>query len=152
MNDFETLMVKWAKEDRAFLESIERRKWYGRGIMIALFLIVVLVVGIGNAPHTAVEVPVVDTALMQRYQVELDLTRKQRDDYKKQAEMAKKLLLASNTKLTQYEQHLKALAESAPPQPVILEAVRKEAETEAGFRKLVALHFGSGVAKRVEVR
>lgn len=151
MNEFETLMVKWAKEDRAFLESIDRRKWYGRGIMIALFLIVVLMVGIGNAPHTAVEVPVVDSALMQRYQVQLDLVTKQRDDYKKQAEMTKKMLLASNLKVAQYEQHLKALAESVPPQPVILEAARKEAATEKGLRQVVARNFGADIAKRVRV-
>ena len=105
----------------------------------------------GNGNHLAVEVPVVDTALMQRYQVEVDLVRKQRDDYKKQVEVVKKLLLASNTKIAQYEQHLKALAESVPPQPVILEAVRKEAATENGFKKLVARNFGADIAKRVRV-
>lgn len=99
----------------------------------------------------AVEMPVVDAALMQRYQVELDLTRKQRDDYKKQADLAKKMLLVSNTKVAQYEQHLKALAESVPSQPVILQAVQREAATDAGFRKLVARNFGNDLAKRMRV-
>lgn len=123
--------------------------WFHRGV---LFVGIVLIVYSQSHDMVAVEVPVVDTALMQRYQVELDLTRKQRDDYRKQAELTKKMLLASNTKLAQYEQHLKALAESVPPQPVILEAVQKEAATEAGFRKLVARHFGADIAKRTEVK
>lgn len=152
MDDVTKLMEKWAKEDREFLSSINRKsKWLDRSVIIGLFALIILSVGIGNAPHTTVEVPVVDAALMQRYQVELDLTRKQRDDYKKQAEVAKKLLLVSNAKVTQYEQHLKALAESVPSQPVILEAVRKEASTPAGFRQAVARNFGAGIAKRVRV-
>lgn len=116
-----------------------------------LFLGIILIVYSQSHDQVAVEVPVLDTALMQRYQVELDLTRKQRDDYKKQAEVGKKLLLASNTKIAQYEQHLKALAESVPPQPVILETIRKEAATENGFRQVVARNFGADVAKRVRV-
>lgn len=122
--------------------------WFHWGV---LFVGIILIVYSQSHDQVAVEMPVVDTALMQRYQVELDLTRKQRDDYRKQAELTKKMLLASNTKITQYEQYLKALAESVPPQPVILEAVRKEAATEAGFRKLVARNFGSDIAKRVRV-
>ena len=131
------------------IEQTKRRVgWFHWSV---LFLGIILIVYSQSHDTVAVEVPIMDTALMQRYQVELDLTRKQRDDYKKQAEVAKKLLLASNTKIAQYEQHLKALAESVPPQPVILEAVRKEAATEAGFRKLVARNFGSDIAKRVRV-
>lgn len=122
--------------------------WFHWGV---LFVGIILIVYSQSHDTVAVEMPVVDTALMQRYQVELDLARKQRDDYRKQAELTKKMLLASNTKLAQYEQHLKALAESVPPQPVILEAVRKEAATEAGFRKLVARHFGADIAKKVRV-
>lgn len=123
--------------------------WFHWGV---LFVGIILIVYSQSHDQVAVEMPVVDTALMQRYQVELDLTRKQRDDYRKQVELTKKMLLASNAKVAQYEQHLKALAESVPPQPVILEAVRKEAATEAGFRKLVARNFGSGIAKIIEVR
>lgn len=123
--------------------------WFHWGV---LFVGIVLIVYSQSHDTVAIEVPVYDAALMQRYQVELDLTRKQRDDYRKQAELTKKLLLASNTKLAQYEQHLKALAESVPPQPVILQAIQKESATEAGFRKLVARHFGADIAKRMEVK
>ena len=131
------------------IEQDKRRVgWFHWGV---LFVGIILIVYSQSHDQVAVEMPVMDTALMQRYQVELDLARKQRDDYRKQAELTKKMLLASNTKLAQYEQHLKALAESVPPQPVILEAVRKEAATEAGFRKLVARHFGADIAKKVRV-
>lgn len=118
---------------------------------VVLFVGITLIVYSQSHDTVAVEVPVVDAALMQRYQVQLDLVTKQRDDYKKQAEVAKKLLLASNVKIAQYEQHLKALAESVPPQPVILEAVRKEVSTPAGFRQVVARSFGEDIAKRVRV-
>lgn len=137
--------------ERAEKHQRDKRRvgWFHWGV---LFVSIILIVYSQSHDQVAVEVPVVDGALMQRYQVELDLTRKQRDDYRKQAELTKKMLLASNTKLAQYEQHLKALAESVPSQPEILEAVRMEAKTEAGFRKLVARNFGSEIAKRIEVR
>lgn len=131
---------------------IERDKrrvgWFHWGVFVVG---VTLIVYSQSHDTVAVEVPVVDMALMQRYQAELDLTRKQRDDYKKQAEVVKKMLFVSNTKVAQYEQHLKALAESVPSQPVILEAVRKEASTPAGFRQVVARNFGADIAKRVRV-
>ena len=117
-----------------------------------LFVGIILIVYSQSHDQVAVEMPVVDTALMQRYQVELDLTRKQRDDYRKQAELTKKMLLASNTKLAQYEQHLKALSESVPSQPMILQAVRTEVETEQGLRRVVARSFGREIAGRVQVR
>lgn len=134
------------------IEQTKRRVgWFHWGVLFVGIVLIVLIVYSQSHDQVAVEVPVVDTVLMQRYQVELDLTRKQRDDYRKQAELTKKMLLASNTKLAQYEQHLKALAESVPPQPVILEAVRKEVSTPAGFRHVVARNFGAGIAKRVRV-
>jgi hypothetical protein len=155
----ENLDRSWAykscglRKDEEMIELIEQDKrrvgWFHWAV---LFVDIILIVYSQSHDQVAVEVPIVDTAMMQRYQVELDLTRKQRDDYKKQAETAKKMLLASNLKVAQYEQHLKALAESVPPQPVILEAVRKEAATEVGFRKLVARNFGGAIAKRIEVR
>lgn len=131
------------------IEQDKRRVgWFHWGV---LFLSIILIVYSQSHDTVAVEVPVVDAALMQRYQVQLDLVTKQRDDYRKQAELTKKMLLASNAKITQYEQHLEALTESVPPQPVILEAVRKEASTPAGFRQVVARSFGEDIAKRVRV-
>ena len=139
----------WEVERLAKHQKDKRRVgWFHWGV---LFIGIVLIVYSQSHDTVAVEVPIMDTALMQRYQVQLDLVTKQRDDYKKQAEVAKKLLLASNTKIAQYEQHLKALAESVLPQSVILEAVRKEVSTPAGFRHVVARNFGEGIAKRIRV-
>lgn len=47
-----------------------------------------------------------------------------------------------NYVLAQYETKLKALAVEVPPQPVIMEAIRKETATPAGFRQVVARNFG----------
>lgn len=105
----------------------------------------------GNAPHTAVEVPVQDGALIQRLQSERDQYRKERDDYKALAKNLAVQVKSRNFVIAQYEQQLKALAVSVPPQPVILEAVRREAVTEKGFRQVVARNFGEGIAKRVRV-
>ena len=139
----------WEVERLAKYQQDKRRVgWFHWGVLLVG---IVLIVYSQSHDQVAVKVPVVDTALMQRYQVELDLTRKQRDDYRKQAEVVKRMLLASNTKLAQYEQHLKALAESVPSQPVIMEAVRKEVSTPAGFRHVVARNFGEGIAKRIRV-
>lgn len=140
----------WEVERLAKYQRNKRRVgWFHWGV---LFVGIVLIVYSQSHDTVAVEVPVVDTTLMQRYQVELDLARKQRDYYKKQSEQTKKLLLASNTKLTQYEEQLKALAESVPSQPAILEAIQKEAATEKGLRQVVARNFGSEIAKRIQVR
>lgn len=57
-----------------------------------------------------------------------------------------------NYVIAQYESQLKAVAVSVSPQPVILEAVRNEAATPAGFKAVVARAFGSEIAGRVEVR
>lgn len=131
------------------IEQDKRRVgWFHWGV---LFLSIILIVYSQSHDTVAVEVPVVDAALMQRYQVQLDLVTKQRDDYRKQAELTKKMLLASNAKITQYEQHLEALAESVPSQPVILEAVRKESSTPAGFRQVVARNFGKDIAERIKL-
>lgn len=151
MHDADKRWWGWEHE-AARLREIERTKrrvgWFHWGM---LFLGICGIVYGMNADAVVQEVPVYDAAMMQRYQVELDLTRKQRDDYRKQAELVKKLLLASNTKITQYEQHLKALAESVPPQPVILQAIQREAVTEKGLRQVVARSFGADIAKRVRV-
>lgn len=153
MGDVTKLMEKWAKEDREFLTSINQKsKWLDRSVIIGLFALIILAVGIGNAPHTAVEVPVHDGRLIQEYKIKLEAANKTIADYKKQAEVAKGLLkvsLANEAKLTD---QLKALSASVPSQPVILEAVRKEAVAEKGLRQVVARNFGSEIAKRIQVR
>lgn len=153
MSDVTKLMKRWAEEDRAFLASIDRKsKWLERSVIIGLFALIILAVGIGNAPHTAVEVPVVDSALVQRLQTERDHARKERDDYQRLSVQLKAMVKASNDTVAQLTDQLKALSASVPSQPVILEAVRKEAVTEKGLRQVVARTFGSEIAKRIEVR
>lgn len=143
------MIERWAKEDREYLASLERKKWYGRVIMGLLFVLIIVMVGVGNAPHTAVEVPVVDSAIVQQWQEE-------REGYQRKIA---ELTAASNARavkiksllyvINQYEQQLKALAVSVPPQPVILQAVQREAATPEGFKRVVARSF-PGVKVRVE--
>ena len=118
---------------------------------------VVLLVGITSIVYSqshdtvAVEVPVHDGRLIQEYKIKLEAANKTIADYKKQAEVVKGLLkvsLANEAKLTD---QLKALSASVPSQPVILEAIQKEAVTEKGLRQVVARNFGSEIAKRVRV-
>lgn len=55
---------------------------------------------------------------------------------------------ANNAKLIA---QLEALHVSVPPQPIILEAIRKEAATEKGFRQAVDRAFGNGMGARIKV-
>jgi len=152
MDDVTKLMEKWAKEDREFLSSINRKsKWLDRSVIIGLFALIILAVGIGNAPHTAVEVPVVDSLLIQRLQAERDQARDDLQDYKRLAGQLQKMVKMSEEEIVRLNKHLATLAESVPSQPMILEAVRKEAATEKGLRQVVARNFGSDIAKRVRV-
>lgn len=141
------------ERQREGLPPIERTKrrvgWFH---WLVLFVGITAIVYSQSHDTVAVEVPVHDGRLIQEYQTRLDLANKMVADYKKQAEVVKGLLkvsLANEAKLTD---QLKALSASVPSQPVILEAIQKEAVTEKGFHDLVARNFGSEIAKRVEVR
>lgn len=152
MDDVTKLMEKWAKEDREFIAAINRKsKWLDRSVIIGLFALIILAVGIGNAPHTAVEVPVMDGVLLEQYKAERDQARKQRDDYKRLSVQLQAMVKASNVTVQKYEEQLKALAVSVPPQPVILQAIQREASTEKGLRQVVARNFGAEIAKRIKV-
>lgn len=105
----------------------------------------------GNGNHLAVEVPVVDSAKFQQWNDE-------REGYQRKIA---ELTAANNARavkiksllfvLNQYEQQLKALAVSVPPQPVILQAVQKEASTPEGFQRVVARSFGSELAAKIKI-
>lgn len=152
MSDVTKLMKRWAEEDRAFLASINRKsKWLDRSVIIGLFALIILAVGIGNAPHTAVEVPVVDSVVVQRLQTERDHARKERDDYQRLSVQLKAMVKASNVTVAQLTDQLKALSASVPSQPVILEAVRKEGVTEKGLRQMVARNFGKDIAAHIQI-
>ena len=104
-----------------------------------------------NSDAVVQEVPVVDGVLLEQYKNERDQARKQRDDYKRLSIQLQAMVKASNVTVQKYEEQLKALAVSVPPQPVILQAIQREAVTEKGLRQVVARNFGSDIAKRVRV-
>lgn len=153
MDDVTKLMKRWAEEDRAFLASINRKsKWLDRSVIIGLFALIILAVGIGTAPHTAVEVPVVDAVALQRLHRENELLVRKVEDYKALSANLAGRLKEANGRLAKLEEERNILAHfSLPSQPVILEAVRREAVTEKGLRQVVARSFGADIAKRVRV-
>lgn len=122
--------------------------WFHWGV---LFVGIILIVYSQSHDTVAVEMPVVDSALVQRLQTERDHARKERDDYQRLSIQLKAMVKASNVTVAQLTDQLKALSVSVPSQPVILEAMRKEAVTEKGLRQVVARNFGSDIAKRVRV-
>lgn len=125
------------------ISSIARDKrrvgWFYLGV---LFVAVSCLVYWGNGNHLAVEVPVVDGERIQQLEAEkISLQRKVAD----LAALNKNLAAQIKTRnyvIAQYESQLKAQAVSVPPQPVILEAVRKEVSTPAGFDAMVKRTFG----------
>ena len=87
----------------------------------------------------------------QRLQMQLDTAQHKLTDLKAKATQFEKMIKVQNVVLQQREQQLKALAVSVPSQPIILEAVKKEAATEQGLRQVVARNFGKDIAGRVRV-
>lgn len=102
----------------------------------------------GNGNHLAVEIPVVDSAIVQRLQQEKEVLERKVSDYKTLVNNLSVQIKSRNYVIAQYEQQLKALAVSVPSQPVILQAIQKEAATPAGFKRMVARSF-PGVKVRV---
>lgn len=123
-----------------------------------VFHTIVAVVGLGcliywgNGNHLAVEVPVYDAATLQRLQQENALLSRKLADYKALSANLAGRLKEANGRLAKLEEERNVLAHSSlPPQPVILEAIRKEAATERGLRQVVARSFGADIAKRIQV-
>jgi len=112
----------------------------------------IILIGYSQRPdQVAVEVPVVDSLLIQRLQAERDQAMNDLQDYKRLAGQLQKIVKMSEVEIAKLNKRLDVLAASVPPQPVILEAVKREASTENGFNKLVARNFGADIAKRVKV-
>lgn len=134
------------------IESLEKDKqrtgWFH---WLVLFVGICMMVYGMNSDAVVQEVPVHDGHLIQEYKIQLEAANKTIADYKKQAEVAKGLLKASLANEAKLNDQLKALSASVPPQPMILEAIRKEAATEKGLRQVVARNFGADIAKRVRV-
>jgi|DEB0MinimDraft_3_1074331.scaffolds.fasta_scaffold14719_5 hypothetical protein len=118
---------------------------------LVLFVGITSIVYSQSHDTVAVEVPVVDSAVIQRLQVERDQARKERDDYQRLSVQLKAMVRASNITVAQLTDQLEALSVSVPSQPIILQAVRKEASTPAGFRQVVARNFGKDIAAHIQI-
>lgn len=151
MHDADKRWLGWESE-AAKAREIELTKrrvgWFHWGM---LFLGIVLIVYSQSHDTVAVEVPVVDGVLLEQYKAERNQARKQRDDYKRLSVQLQAMVKASNMTVQKYEEQLKALAVSVPPQPVILQAIQREAATEKGLRQVVARSFGAEITKRIRV-
>lgn len=124
--------------------------WFHWGM---LFLGICMMVYGMNSDAVVQEVPVVDSVALQRLQQENALLSRKVSDYKALSANLAGRLKEANGRLAKLEEERNVLAHSSvPPQPVILEAIQKEAVTEKGLRQVVARNFGSEIAKRIEVR
>lgn len=138
----------------------ERGLWYRRQyhmtLAVTVVLIVVCAVLAGYLVYHKPDPQVIHSGVTEEHYQQLTQTLAQLRDEK--AVDRKKItdLMALNKNLSvqiktrnyvlaQYENKLKALAVAVPPQPVILEAVRNEAATPAGFRQVVARSFGDSI-------
>lgn len=134
--------------------DIERHKrrvgWFHWAI---LFVGVTIMVYGMNHDAVVQEVPVVDSTALQRLQQENELLSRKVADYKALSANLAGRLKEANGRLAKLEEERNVLAHfSVPSQPVILEAVRKEASTPAGFKAAVVRNFGSEIAKRIRVQ
>lgn len=125
------------------------RSKIGTALWVAFAVGMICLVYWGNGNHLAVEVPVVDSSVVQRLQQEKEVLERKVSDYKTLVANLSVQIKSRNYVIAQYEQQLKALAVSVPPQPVILQAIQKEAATPEGFKRVVARAF-PGVKVRVE--
>lgn len=141
--------------------------WYRRQYHMALinYVAAVLVCGVLAAylvyhkhDPTPVAAPTLDleevgrvTQEQQQLQAQLSDAKKKIADLKVKATQLEKMVKTQNVVLQQREQQLRDLAVSVPAQPVILEAIKKEAATEKGLRQVVARNFGADIAKRMRV-
>lgn len=145
--------IQDAYRQREGLPPIERDKrrvgWFH---WCVLFIGITAIVYSQSHDTVAVEVPVVDAVALQRLQQENALLVRKVADYKALSANLAGRLKEANGRLAKLEEERNILAHSSlPPQPVILEAVRKEAVTEKGLRQVVARNFGADIAKRVRV-
>jgi hypothetical protein len=84
-------------------------------------------------------------------QAEKATLRKQLADEHARRLLADKMIKSLNATVAQHQQQLKDLQVSVPTQPIILEAIRKEAATPQGFRQAVDRAFGNGIGARIKV-
>lgn len=89
--------------------------------------------------------------LERQAQTEKATLRKQLADEHARRLLGDKMIKSLNATVAQHQQHLKDLQVSVPAQPIILEAIRKEASTEKGLRQAVDRAFGNGIGARIKV-
>lgn len=140
----------WEVERLAKYQQDKRRVgWFHWWV---LFVGIVLIVYSQSHDTVAVEMPVVDAVTLQRLQQENELLVRKVADYKVLSANLAGRLKEANGRLAKLEEDRNTLAHSSLlSQSMVLQAVRREAATKAGFRKLVARNFGSDIAKRVRV-
>lgn len=154
--EYETIMNKTTEVVGEYIARIQQSLVREKR-RIGAFHLVVLVVGLGclvywgNGNHLAVEVPVQDGAIIQRLQGEIATLQRQKADYQTLAANLAAQVKSRNITIAQYEQQLKVLSVSVPPQAVILQAVVKESSTPAGLRQMVARNFGKDIAAHIQI-
>lgn len=87
----------------------------------------------------------------QQAQAEKATLRKQLADEHARRLLADKRIKSLNMTVAQHQQQLKDLQVSVPTQPIIMEAIRKEAATEKGLRQAVARSFGNDIAAHIQI-
>lgn len=146
--------IKDVHRQREGLPPIERDKrrvgWFHWSV---LFLGICLMVYGMNSDAVVQEVPVVDSAALRQLQQENELLVRKVADYKILSANLAGRLKEANGRLAKLEEERNVLAHSSlPSQPVILQAIKKEAVSEKGLRQVVARNFGADIAGRIEVR
>lgn len=144
-------------------DALWYRRQYLMSMILNLFVIVVCGVLAGYLvyhkhdpvpiPTPAMDLEKVGSVLEEQGQLKIQLKEAEWkiDALKAKAVQLERMVKTQNVMLYHREQQLKTLAVSVPPQPIILEAIRKEAATAAGFKAVVARSFGKDIARRVRV-
>lgn len=148
---YQKLQEIWRQREGYPVPPQEPKRLWGTVLWLALPIILICLAYWGNGNHLAVEVSVEDPTKIRQWQEE-------REGYQRKIA---ELTTANNARavkiksllyvINQYEQQLKALTVSVPPQPVILQAVQKEASTPAGLQRVVERNFGSELAAKIKI-
>lgn len=148
---YQKLQEIWAQREGYTPPHREPKRRVGTALWLTLAVGMTCLVYWGGGNHLAVEVPVVDGATIEKLQREKSELERKVADYKTLVSNLSVQIKSRNFVIAQYEQQLKALAVSVPPQPVILQAIHKEAATPDGFKRVVARSFGKDLAGRIRV-
>ncbi len=139
----------WAEEALAY-----KRSFWSSFFVNVMMVVVCALLSAYLVLHKHDPKPVISTeeyeATVQeqrRLQVELATANKKIADLKAKSAQLAAMVKTQNAVVRQREQQLKELHASVPAQPIILEAVRREASTEAGLQAAVERNFGKFTIK-----